>query len=471
MTPWAGFCDLSGGKIGFDGTEHRSATRDDPAKSNGPAPTCETPTASVMTAGRRSDGIGMGSLWQPESAIGWIDVDRAEAQRVRELLGLFRAPEALDPHGILPLQIALSDRLFPGVSTQHTRARYVFFTAWHANRLSRYRGKLSPANYLRNHEIQLMKSLLDGDDTTGIFGKRKRENTQALPTSVYWSALQRWGIVPDDLPLWEVHQATNVRSTTSSSFQRSDDDSHFAPRSGDGLLPPDFPDEPDGFPDNELIGMTSDEVEYLIDRVTASCPGSFLPTVLDDLRREDDDVILADGELPWSIDADAGGQALDDARRFSELIHPARLMYTKLLVGDARKKGWQLDDLQSTLDHDLAQWRQEVDEEIDELRLWATDRLDELLRDPAIRLSGARRNFIRAAVDLTAADPDGCWESDELGRLVRSVERSVKKQHARLQPGPPFERWCKRPSAIASSRLDYRWSNVQRFVEDLGQAA
>ena len=53
-----------------------------------------------------------------------------------QLGGRFNAPEALDPHGILLLQIALSDRLFPGMSTQHTRTRYVLFCGWHLDRLA-----------------------------------------------------------------------------------------------------------------------------------------------------------------------------------------------------------------------------------------------------------------------------------------------------------------------------------------------
>lgn len=412
----------------------------------------------------------MSGLWQPESSIGWIDVDRAEAQRVKELLGLFRAPEALDPHGILPLQITLSDRLFPGMSTQHTRARYVFFAGWHAERLAAYRGKQSPMNYLRQDEIHVMKSLLQGDDTTGIFGKRKREKTQTLPSGIYWSALQRWGIVPPDLPLWEVHQAASAGRTATSRYQRSDDDAVATGGHSARLVLPDFPPIPPGFPSGVDITMTHDEAEYLRDRVAASCKDTFLPTVLNH-RPDAHGEALATGELPWSIDPEAGGHALVDARRFSELIHPARLMYTKLLVEDARERGHQLDDISADLDSSIASWRAEVDPDVAELRGWADTRLGALLHDPDVRLSGPRRHFIKSVVELTAADPHGCWDDPELGRQVRCVERAVKKKHARLQPGAPFDRWLKRPTKIASNRLDYRWGNVQRFVDDLEGAA
>ena len=277
-------------------------------------------------------------------------MDRAEAQRVRELLGLFKSPEAIDPHGILPLQIALSDRLFPGMSTQHTRARYVLFAAWHAQRLVHHGGRQSTTKRLRDEELELMRSLLDGDDRVGVFGRRKREQTQTLPTSIYWSALQRWGIVSPELALGEVHQATNALRSARAVLQPSDDDSGIPARRGERILPADFPLEPGGFPaTDQRIEMRIEEADYLIERITASCPDSFLRVVFS--RPE-----LANGALPWSNDPDAGGQDLVDARCFSELIHPARLMYTKLLVEDARKRGRHLDDIQSDLDSEFASW-------------------------------------------------------------------------------------------------------------------
>ncbi len=240
------------------------------------------------------------SIWIPSSSVGWIDSDRAEAQRVRELLGLFKSPEAIDPHGILPLQIALSDRLFPGMSTQHTRARYVLFAAWHAQRLTHLPGRQSAAKQLRDDELELMLSLLDGDDRVGVFGRRKREQTQTLPTSIYWSALQRWGIVSPDVALAAVHQATNAARFARNLVQPSDDDSGTPARSGERILPADFPSKPKGFPAaDQSIEMCSGEAEYLIERITASCPKSFLRVVLS--RPE-----LASGALPWSSIKDAG---------------------------------------------------------------------------------------------------------------------------------------------------------------------
>ena len=209
--------------------------------------------------------------WQPSSAFGWIDVDRDEAKRVRELLGLFKVPEAIDPHGILPLQIALSDRLFPGMSTQHTRARYVFFSAWHAERLSLDTSRRASDASLRLDELALMRSLLEGEDRAGVFGRRSREKTKTLPTAIYWTALQRWNVIPHGLAVHDLRSERRDAASRRANRQASDDAANPARLSG--LLPADFPRAPQGFPSaDQTISMTREESEYLVERVIASCP-------------------------------------------------------------------------------------------------------------------------------------------------------------------------------------------------------
>ena len=405
------------------------------------------------------------SSWHPASSFGWIDIDRDEAKRVREMLGLFTTPEAIDPHGILPLQIALSERLFPGMSTQHTRARYVMFAAWHAQRLAVHRSARTPHEQLRVDEVGLMRSLLDSTDNAGVFGRRNREKTKTLPTSVYWGLLQKWKIIAPDLTIADIGSQIDTARARRERGQRSDDAETWADPRLTAVLPTEFPPPPDGFPfSDQTLQLTTAEVDYLRDRVAASCKQSFLHEVFSTPE-------LATGEHPWSIDPDRGGQDLVDARCFSELIHPARLLYTKLLVADARKLGRDLGDIDEAITRDFAQWRQDCDHRTSTLQRWADSRLVPLLSEPDVRLSGTRKTFIETAIRLTAADPNGCLESKELERRVRSIERDVKRNTARLRDGEPFRRWVKNPTRLASRRLDYRWSNVCRFVDDLNEAS
>ncbi|BAN04383.1 hypothetical protein YM304_40690 [Ilumatobacter coccineus YM16-304] len=404
-------------------------------------------------------------VWEPDSSVGWIDVDRDEARRVREMLGMLTAPEAVDPHGILPILIALSDRLFPGVTTQHTRAKYVLFCGWHLQRIAATGGSASLSARLRHDELELMRSLLDSDDHRGLFGRRSRENIRTTPISVYWSTLDRWGLIPNGFRLDDL-SALAPGVSSGHAAQLSDDARLMAESKAVGILPSDFPPSSAGFPgaDQEL-GLTREQADYLVDRVAATCGGTALHAALTDER-------LRHGRRPWSVDETIGGQAMTDARCFSELIHPARLAYTKLLIDDARSaEGLELGDMETQLNDSFAAWRDETDSRLDQLREWAGEPLDRLLADPEIRLEPRRRRFVRSAIDRVVADPDGCLDDPELHRLVRGIEGALKKNKARLGGGEPFRRWMKQPTMLASNRLDYRWGRVRGFADDIAEAS
>jgi hypothetical protein len=403
-------------------------------------------------------------LWEPHSSIGWIDVDRDEAKRVRDLLGLFKTPEAIDPHGILPLQLALSDRLFPGMSTQHTRARYVFFVAWHAERIAN--GMITD-HQLREDELALMRGLLESDDTVGVFGKRKREDTQTLPSSVYWTALQRWEILSDDQLSTTISHDRAFRRHQRSRAQLSDDMRESA-SSKDRLVPVQFPTAPPGFPNNQSLQMTRDEAEALAGRVAATCRDSLLRVVFADHT-------LASRTYPWptvgpSEEGEVWSQNLTDAQCFSELIHPARLIYSKLLVEMAQAQRVEVPHLASEIADDLRTWREEIDHRIPALRRWVSEDLERLLNDAGLALRGNRRNFIRTAVTIASRDPDGCLDDPDLAGSVRWIESTVKRGNARLRDGEPFRRWLKQPSRLAAGRLDYRWPTVVQFSNDMAAA-
>lgn len=64
------------------------------------------------------------------SNLAWLDTSRDDRQRMRELVNMFSDKETLDELGIGQVSDALSDMLFPGTSTLHTRARYLLIIPW-----------------------------------------------------------------------------------------------------------------------------------------------------------------------------------------------------------------------------------------------------------------------------------------------------------------------------------------------------
>jgi len=64
---------------------------------------------------------------QPSASLTWLDHDPAAAERSLQLLSSLKEKEARDEFGIGAIRDAISDQLFPGVSTIQTRLRYFLF--------------------------------------------------------------------------------------------------------------------------------------------------------------------------------------------------------------------------------------------------------------------------------------------------------------------------------------------------------
>jgi hypothetical protein len=129
------------------------------------------------------------------SAIGWIDFDDAERDRAQRLMDLFREQNSRDELGLGAIRDSIADHLFPGTSTIHTRLRYMLFIPWIFAGLPTHRAPREIAAKARQDEILLRDALLAGDSTAnGVIGKDAGAKLKRLPSSIYWSGLESWGI-------------------------------------------------------------------------------------------------------------------------------------------------------------------------------------------------------------------------------------------------------------------------------------
>ena len=59
---------------------------------------------------------------------GWVDFSTKDRNRIAAIMSQLREQGVLDELGIGVLRDAISDQLFPGLSTLQTRAKYFLFT-------------------------------------------------------------------------------------------------------------------------------------------------------------------------------------------------------------------------------------------------------------------------------------------------------------------------------------------------------
>ena len=127
------------------------------------------------------------------SSIIWLDFSDDQQRKVNEALRNFETKDTVDDLGLGSVRDAISNALFPGTSVLQTRARYLLFIPW----IFQEAFKKSPkqlVNKAYDLERNLIIALLNSEDVDGVIGRVQGKDLKTLPSSIYWSALQRFGI-------------------------------------------------------------------------------------------------------------------------------------------------------------------------------------------------------------------------------------------------------------------------------------
>ena len=127
--------------------------------------------------------------------IGWVDFSKEQRGKVLSVLKLLSEPGALDELGIGIIRDGFADILFPGTSTIHTRAKYLFVVPYIMLEVEKHKG-IKPHEFLSlldQKEVDLI-DILDKDGAEGVIGVEAREKLKRKPSSIYWNALKTYGI-------------------------------------------------------------------------------------------------------------------------------------------------------------------------------------------------------------------------------------------------------------------------------------
>src|SRR4051794_22716051 len=101
----------------------------------------------------------------------WLATSERERQQAFALARALQQKESRDELGIGTVRDALSDLLFPGTSTLHTRARYHLFIPWAYQSAVAHGGHSSLGARVKANEAQLIAALRDAGDLQGLIGR------------------------------------------------------------------------------------------------------------------------------------------------------------------------------------------------------------------------------------------------------------------------------------------------------------
>jgi hypothetical protein len=132
-----------------------------------------------------------------EPSFGWVSLAPKALARARDQMRE-EGQGVRDEVGFLLLHQRYADRFFPGTSVLHTRLRYALFVPWLFEDQAG-RPAAEAQNALRTAETALAKRLRDAHERGVIGGLVWPDPADQPPSTVYWSALDAWGILRRDV--------------------------------------------------------------------------------------------------------------------------------------------------------------------------------------------------------------------------------------------------------------------------------
>ena len=400
------------------------------------------------------------------SKFGWVDFTAEDRQRMLNVVRLFREQDTRDELGMGTIRDAFADHFFPGTSTIQTRAKYFLFIPWIY--LIAEQKKISTAEIkqrARKMEVQLIHALLGTEDADGVIGREAMDKLQRLPSMVYWNGLGSWGIRVFPGSRSQYHLSLNAYYRRSASQMAHTATSTREYETADRLPPvnwhPGLPDRPAYFPYTAEMALTTDEAEYLAERILLRHGHSLLARLLS--NRKDVDVgFVWNHPLVVSLSAELQ-DTIRHSRYFSEAIHGAALLYNLML---ARKlQSAHLEDKYIAL---MADWSEVIRSQWVGFQNWYAE-LTAFWECPALRearIPAGTRAFVHRWMELLfeGPGPHAVAGSRRAQDLIYAREAMLKRNRARLGNPRALEMWG---GQAGTRQLDYRWPNARRILSDI----
>ena len=140
------------------------------------------------------------------SKIGWIDFSPLHRERVKRFIELMEEDGVQDELGVGTIRDAMSNKLFPGFSTLHTRAKYFFITPYILlDKERKQRKSESGKDYFNRVEIETNNTIIKFYESCkerkeeSYFGKFKKDGVlKRQPSEIYWNGITTLRLVNYD---------------------------------------------------------------------------------------------------------------------------------------------------------------------------------------------------------------------------------------------------------------------------------
>lgn len=370
--------------------------------------------------------------------IGWVDFSKNDRDMVMSVLKQLTEPGALDELGIGTIRDGFSDLLFPGTSTIQTRAKYFFIIPYICMELERS-PELTPRDFIKHlndNEIKLIKPLVEKNGRgVGVIGEDAGERLHRKPSSIYWSALRKYGFFTEQATLSEYAALFCSMKSDLLRIKNDNDDADAAMR------PPSFwrvPLPASNWRDELNMNLLPEEAQELRSKIVSTpvVQDSLMALILSENRH---DFIgykdFSDIDALRNIMSDKLSSIYTLARDFSRFIHGAQVRYNVIYSNGNN-------------------------ENVNKLWLKYKDEFPDVDLEAVYHLMKPRidvRHFLKQFASVR-------HDTRKLDKLIIERERNLKKARAKLSNKELYPYIGK---DVNMRPLTYRMYNAQSIIGDI----
>jgi hypothetical protein len=400
------------------------------------------------------------------SIVAWLDFSAEHQQSVYESIKAFESKDTVDDLGFGTIRDAISGALFPGTSVLQTRARYFLFIPW-IFQAAQKKSSQDVVQRARVLELKLIGALEESDDTSGVIGIQRKLALKTVPSSIYWSGLQKFGIF-------------KLRGRSIQQFgklvAKSREDIEYEGEFVGGGSPfwCDMPPPPTDFKDMKFaeLRLTQIEANWLSEQIISTSSVEH-PNLLSALAKMllKNDVGFLDNKIDfvWNLDlpddADARlRELIRHSQFFSLLAQGASLIYNAMLIEKLQSHGREIS-FSTDYDNRLLEWARRASKV--ELSTWC-EKVDEFwgcLESLGIDASEKARGFVNGLAAMVVQHGlDGFCSNPEVRELIYQRESKHKKHQARLTNK---DRLFAYQGEAGTGLMTFRWDSVKRLLNDI----
>ena len=403
------------------------------------------------------------------SSLGWIDFSPTHRNRVGTVLDLLRPEGMVDELGLSTVRDALSNHLFPGISTIQTRAKYFFiipYILYEYQQLPTVKRKSKTASqYLEQREYEIMWQLADNyehEEGHGVIGitKYRPEKIVRRPSAIYWNGLYNFDFINTKGLATEAFLRQATRQTLSEllSLSKEGDDSKDDADAGyENLFRLRIPPKKN-WATNLTLDLDKDEAEIFRDKIFSKANNKLLSELLHKdevwkVFKKSDGFMGFAKQIVFQRNPDSISKTITMAHDFSELMYGAHLHYNYILQQKVFQSNFYLNE-----------WR----EWVKQLRKTMIDYNgfdpNEILQKYALTTRSTTAEFIK---DWWRQAQSDFKNTKKLEQLITQQEVNAKGSKARLRWNKTED--VKEDKWIGLTFFDYRFFQVRTIINDIKQ--